>query len=55
MYIAMKEEEAEKIREIGIDVVMAKWIIFKTAKETRNIMERIILYGEKIMDGGMQR
>lgn len=51
MYIAMEEKDAKKPREAGVEVVVAKHILYKAVKEawklTQDIIERQILYGEE--------
>ena len=51
MYIAMEEKDAKKLREAGVEVVIAKYILYKAVKEawklTQDIIERQILYGEE--------
>ena len=51
MYIAMEEKDEKELREAGVEVVIAKYILYKAVKEawnlTQDIIERQILYGEE--------
>ena len=45
MYITPREEDVKKIREEGMYVILAKWVLYKAVEEVREVLDKTILFG----------